>query len=108
MLGDKTSRASSCANVKTGATHKMPRAALFIAIGHEPNTEFLQGQMEIDEKGYIVTHGPTRPRRTIPGVFVAGDVVDVRYRQAVTAADQAARPRSMWNAGCTSSTERRA
>lgn len=57
---------------------------LFVAIGHKPNTDFLKGQLELDEKGYVVVENETHTK--IPGVFVAGDVADYKYRQAVTAA----------------------
>ena len=57
----------------------------FLAIGHTPNTGFLNGQIELDENGYIVTEGAT-PRTRVPGVFAAGDVADPHYRQAITAA----------------------
>lgn len=57
---------------------------VFIAIGHKPNTDFLKGQIELDQKGYIVVVNETHTK--IPGVFVAGDVADYHYRQAVTAA----------------------
>jgi thioredoxin reductase (NADPH) len=57
---------------------------LFIAIGHKPNTEFLKGQIELDEKGYIVVKDQSKTN--IEGVFAAGDVHDWRYQQAVTAA----------------------
>ncbi len=70
-------------NVKTGEKDILPVTGLFVAIGHRPNTEPFQGQLDMDERGYI------RARNTsteIPGVFVAGDVQDSVYRQAVTAA----------------------
>jgi thioredoxin reductase (NADPH) len=62
----------------------IPVQGVFMAIGHQPNTEFLQGSLEVDAKGYVHAHGHTRS--SVPGVFVAGDVLDPRYRQAVTAA----------------------
>ncbi len=57
----------------------------FLAIGHQPNTAFLNGQIELDDAGYIITKGVTS-ETNIPGVFAAGDVADPRYRQAITAA----------------------
>ena len=57
----------------------------FLAIGHSPNTTFLNGQLKLDDAGYIVTHG-TSQATNVPGVFAAGDVADPHYRQAVTAA----------------------
>ncbi|MNC53314.1 Thioredoxin reductase [compost metagenome] len=58
---------------------------VFIAIGHHPNTNFLNGQIETDKNGYIVTV-PGTSMTNIPGVFASGDVQDTRYRQAITAA----------------------
>jgi len=72
-------------NVKTGAITEHPTDGVFIAIGHQPNTAFLAGQLATDPRGYLlVKAGGTRTE--IPGVFAAGDVVDAVYRQAVTAA----------------------
>ena len=71
-------------NVKTNKETEMGLDGLFIAIGHIPNTDLFKGQLEMDERGYIVTDGNTRTSR--PGIFAAGDVVDHVYRQAITAA----------------------
>jgi thioredoxin reductase (NADPH) len=77
-------------NVKTGAVSEVATRGIFMAIGHEPNTAILRGQIELDAAGYIVTPGPTTAT-SVPGVFVAGDVADSRYRQAVTAAGSGCR-----------------
>lgn len=60
-------------------------AGLFFAIGHIPNTEFLKGQLETDDQGYLITKAGTT-ETSIPGVFACGDVQDKKYRQAITAA----------------------
>jgi thioredoxin reductase (NADPH) len=70
----------------SGAERDVPCKGLFIAIGHEPNTKFLDGQITIDEGGYIVLPHPPSTRTNIEGVFAVGDVADKVYRQAVTAA----------------------
>ncbi len=70
-------------NVKTGETRVLPVEGLFIAIGHHPNTEAFRGQIELDERGYIIAKNT---RTSVEGVFAAGDVQDPVYRQAVTAA----------------------
>lgn len=72
-------------DLKTNDVKELPVAGLFFAIGHEPNTKFLNGQIKLDETNYIITeNGSTKT--SVPGVFAAGDVQDKRYRQAITAA----------------------
>jgi thioredoxin reductase (NADPH) len=71
-------------NVKTGERVKYSADGLFLAIGHIPNTEIFKGQLELDSNGYIAVTENTKA--SVPGVFAAGDAVDHRYRQAITAA----------------------
>jgi thioredoxin reductase (NADPH) len=72
-------------NVETGEPRELPDAGTFIAIGHEPQSQIVAGQVRTDDEGYVITEGrSTRTGR--PGVFAAGDLVDHTYRQAVTAA----------------------
>ncbi|MBI3288962.1 MAG: thioredoxin-disulfide reductase [Elusimicrobia bacterium] len=71
-------------NLKTGSVTPMKCDGVFMAIGHQPTTGFLGGQLKLDENGYIVADD--RTRTSVEGVFAAGDVMDHRYRQAVTAA----------------------
>jgi thioredoxin reductase (NADPH) len=68
----------------TQETSTLPVAGLFIAIGHEPNTQAFRGQLEMDANGYLITQNGSRTN--VEGVFAAGDVQDHHYRQAVTAA----------------------
>jgi len=72
-------------NVETGETRELLVAGTFIAIGHEPQSELVRGQVDVDENGYVVTEGRST-RTKLPGVFAAGDLVDHTYRQAITAA----------------------
>ena len=72
-------------NVKTGEASDFKTDGLFIAIGHDPNTQLFKGQLELDDGGYIVAQHPTT-QTSVAGVFACGDVVDHIYRQAITAA----------------------
>ncbi|XP_075656513.1 thioredoxin reductase 2-like isoform X2 [Castanea sativa] len=72
-------------NVLSGEVSDLKVSGLFFAIGHEPATKFLDGQIELDSGGYVVTK-PGTTQTSVPGVFAAGDVQDKKYRQAVTAA----------------------
>lgn len=71
-------------NVKTNEQKQIDCAAMFVAIGHTPETEIFKGQLEVDDQGYFITNGT--PETKIPGVFVCGDCADKVFRQAVTAA----------------------
>jgi thioredoxin reductase (NADPH) len=72
-------------DTKSGALSEHPIDGIFVAIGHQPNTAFLKGQLALDEKDYVIVE-PGSSRTKVPGVFAAGDVADPTYRQAVTAA----------------------
>ncbi len=69
----------------TGETRQLDATGLFIAIGHDPRSELLGGQVELDAEGYVLVDHPST-RTNIPGVFASGDLVDHHYRQAITAA----------------------
>jgi len=84
ILGDTVVTGIRLRHVVTGAISELKCAGVFVAIGHNPNTSLLAGQIEMDAKGYILTKNGTATN--VPGVFAAGDVQDSRYRQAVTAA----------------------
>ncbi len=72
-------------NVKTQNVSELKLDGLFVAIGHNPNTEIFKGQIDLDEKGYVKTQ-PDSTRTNVPGVFACGDVQDPVFRQAITAA----------------------
>ncbi len=84
FLGQDKLTAVKIKNTQTDEISQLEIDGVFIAIGHKPNTDFLRGQIELDEKGYIVTHDETKT--SVDGVFFAGDVADRKYKQAVTAA----------------------
>lgn len=86
--GDKFSKSVTglrLQNVQTKAEQTLAVDGVFVAIGHHPNTELFEGQLELDEGKYIVTQ-PGTSKTSVPGVFAAGDVQDRQYKQAITAA----------------------
>jgi thioredoxin reductase (NADPH) len=83
-LGDSKLQGLRLHNIVDGARYDFEADALFIAIGHDPNTDIFKGQLDLDKAGYIVS--PDGTSTNVEGVFVAGDVNDIRYKQAITAA----------------------
>jgi thioredoxin reductase (NADPH) len=83
IQGSKKVASVVVSDVNNGKVKSIPAGGLFVAIGHDPNTHIFKGQLELDEKGYIVLKGNSST--SIEGVFAAGDVHDYRYRQAITA-----------------------
>lgn len=84
VLGEDRVRGVRIRNVVTGEEREIPCQAVFVSIGHKPATDFLRGQVELDEEGYVVTREMVKT--SVEGVYVAGDVHDKKYRQAITAA----------------------
>ena len=85
VLADKVVKGIRLKNTKTGEENEMEIDGVFIAIGHKPNTELFQGQLEMDSVGYLVT-SKTSTHTAVEGIFACGDVQDSVYRQAITAA----------------------
>ncbi len=84
ILGQDKVTGVKLKNTQTDKISQMQIDGVFIAIGHKPNTAFLKGQLDLDTKGYVIVKNETHTE--VEGVFVAGDVADYHYRQAVTAA----------------------
>lgn len=84
VIGEKEVDGLKLKNLKTGDGSLLKVAGLFVAIGHDPNTQLFKGQIAMDKNGYIITKNGTKTN--IPGVFACGDVQDHVYRQAITAA----------------------
>jgi thioredoxin reductase (NADPH) len=87
IAGDGAVSGVRLRDVRTEEVTDLPTDGVFMAIGHTPNTDLVKGQIELTDTGYIVVEEPTT-RTSVPGAFAAGDVTDVIYRQAVTAAGQ--------------------
>lgn len=85
ILGEEKTEAVRVYNNKTGDKTDIPVSAYFVAIGHQPNSGFLKGWLDMDEAGYVITQ-PGSSKTNIEGVFACGDLQDKIYRQAVTAA----------------------
>lgn len=83
--GDKLLKGIKIESTIDKTVHDLPVNGLFFAIGHKPATDFLNGQLKLDDLGYIITE-PGTTKTSVPGVFAAGDVQDHKYRQAITAA----------------------
>ncbi|HYG93225.1 MAG TPA: thioredoxin-disulfide reductase, partial [Nocardioides sp.] len=83
--GDQSLESLTLRDTITGETRDLPATGLFIAIGHDPRSELVKGQVELDDEGYVIVQ-PGSTETSVSGVFAAGDLVDHRYRQAVTAA----------------------
>jgi thioredoxin reductase (NADPH) len=83
--GDDRLESVTLRNTKDGSETDLPVTGLFIAIGHDPRSELIKGQVDLDDDGYVVVSHPAT-ETNLPGVFACGDLVDHHYRQAITAA----------------------
>ena len=89
VLGDETSGVTGVrirSTTDPSKTEELDAVGYFCAIGHTPNTDFLKGQLQTNEKGYVVWTTPQRTYTSVDGIFAAGDVADDYFRQAITAA----------------------
>jgi len=91
IVGDNSVTGVRLKDVKTGEESTYQTGGVFLAIGHKPNTEFLKGTVDLDNKGYVPVHGLMNPgdyhtATNVPGIFAAGDCADFQYRQAAVAA----------------------
>ena len=86
VMGDDEITGLKLQDTVTGVERELEVGGLFVAIGHTPNTAFLEGQVALKENGYVETPVSWRTATSVPGVFAAGDVMDDYYRQAVSAA----------------------
>ena len=94
VLGeDKLDPPSCCATPSPARPASSTVTGLFVAIGHDPRTELVRGQVDLDDEGYVARPGPQHAAPTCPGVFACGDLVDHTYRQAITAAGSGLRRR---------------
>ncbi len=84
ILGEERVEGVKLRNTQTGEESSLATDAVFVAIGHKPNNDIFRGQIDLDEKGYVIAHDETKT--SVEGVFVAGDNQDRRYKQAITAA----------------------
>ena len=90
LHGEATLESATLTDTVTGETSTLPVSGLFVAIGHDPRSAIVRGEVAVDDAGYILVDEPST-RTNAPGVFAAGDVVDHTYRQAVTAAGSGCR-----------------
>lgn len=84
ICGDELVDSVKIKNVKTGEISTMPTEGVFIFIGHDPQTDFLDGQVKLNDQGYIITNG--KMETNVPGIYAIGDVIEKESRQVVTAA----------------------
>jgi len=85
VLGDDKVTGLQLRNVGTGEESTLDVTGMFVAIGHDPRSDIVRGQIDLDDAGYVVVDAPST-RTNLPGVFACGDLVDHTYRQAITAA----------------------